>query len=880
MISFILWYLVITMVGWGTFPLVFRLLPGLADRGYALSRSLGLLFWSYVFWILASLGFLNNNPGGALLTFGVVLALSLYSLMSAKFEELIGWLKENLSLVVAVEIVFMLGFASWALIRAHNPDIVATEKPMELAFLNAVIRSPTFPPHDPWLSGYTISYYYFGYVMVALLAQLTFTPSGIAFNLGISLIFGLSAVGAYGLVYNLLATRERRIKKSYDPADSKEWMDQAIEVRENAKSKGGASNQVVWLASFGPLFVLIISNLAGLLEVFHARGFFWRLTEAGEWASRFWTWLDMKELSHAPAEPFTWMPTRYLWWWRASRVLSDYDLVGTFKEVIDEFPFFSYLLADLHPHVLAMPFVLVAMGLALNLFLGGFSGKFRWLWLRLDLSSQGFWVAALILGGLAFLNTWDFPIYVALFASVYGFIRLMEIFIEKESGVTDIEVSIKENLSPYFLSIIFFKNFLLMGFAIGLSGVILYLPFHLTFSSQAGGILPNLINPTRGAHFWVMFGALLIPIFGYLFFHWKKTGAIKEITKGFFLTLLLISGLWVISLLMGQVIANIPYLGDLYLGSMGAAGRKQELFSEAIFRRIAQPGGWATLLVLITIPIGLVFHWIRKTEQVFMIREDMKNPVSVVHEYDQQSQNHLFAFILILFGALVVLVPEFFFLRDHFGTRMNTVFKFYYQGWLLWAIVAAFGVAYLITSLRGLIKILFISGIVLVLGAGLVYPILSLWTKTNGFKTTHGLTLDGTAYLSRQSPDEVEAIEWLKQAPLGVLVEAIGSSYSIYGRASTHSGQPSVLNWPFHQIQWRGSAEILGSRQADVEKIFTSNNWIEVDLLLRQYDVRYIFVGPLERNAYRVNDGKFERFLVKVFQNSSVTIYQTTWEFE
>jgi len=258
----------------------------------------------------------------------------------------------------------------------------------------------------------------------------------------------------------------------------------------------------------------------------------------------------------------------------------------------------------------------------------------------------------------------------------------------------------------------------------------------------------------------------------------------------------------------------------------------------------------------------------------------MQTPDSVLHEYDQQSQNHLFAFILILFGALVVLVPEFFFLRDHFGTRMNTVFKFYYQGWLLWAIAAAFGVAFLISSLRGFLKIFFISGIVLVLGAGLVYPILSLWTKTNGFNTTHGLTLDGTAYLSRQSPDEVEAIEWLKQAPLGVLVEAIGSSYSIYGRASTHSGQASVLNWPFHQIQWRGSAEILGSRQADVEKIFTSNNWIEVELLLRQYDVRYIFVGPLERNAYRVNDGKFERFLAKVFQNSSVTIYQTIWEFE
>ena len=75
---------------------------------------------------------------------------------------------------------------------------------MEIAFINAIIHSPNFPPHDPWLSGYAISYYYFGYVMTAMLAEITSTVGSVAFNLMISLVFALSAIGAYGLLYNLL----------------------------------------------------------------------------------------------------------------------------------------------------------------------------------------------------------------------------------------------------------------------------------------------------------------------------------------------------------------------------------------------------------------------------------------------------------------------------------------------------------------------------------------------------------------------------------------------------------------------------------------------------------------------------------------------------
>ncbi len=106
-------------------------------------------------------------------------------------------------LILVNEILFLVAFAGMAIIRAANPEILGTEKPMELAFINAILHSPEFPPHDPWLSGYAISYYYFGYVLVAMLAKITLVQGSIAFNLGIALVFGLSASGAFGLVYNL-----------------------------------------------------------------------------------------------------------------------------------------------------------------------------------------------------------------------------------------------------------------------------------------------------------------------------------------------------------------------------------------------------------------------------------------------------------------------------------------------------------------------------------------------------------------------------------------------------------------------------------------------------------------------------------------------------
>jgi uncharacterized membrane protein len=259
----------------------------------------------------------------------------------------------------------------------------------------------------------------------------------------------------------------------------------------------------------GSLFVAVLGNLEGLFELLHAKGI------GGE---AFYRWLDVKNLAGASASN-TWYPGDNWWWWRASRVIHDKTLSGASQEVIDEFPFFSFLLGDLHPHVLALPFVLLVMGLALNLVLShrfqasvsGFRvrdiqpptsnlqpptsnlqppvsnhqspiSKLRSLildlWVSLintiPMGRTGLLLYGLCLGALGFLNTWDVLPYLFLTMLAYGVVRAWQ------RGRVDNRV-VGEAVG--------------VGALLGVLGVVLYLPFYLSFSSQAGQgglVWPNL----------------------------------------------------------------------------------------------------------------------------------------------------------------------------------------------------------------------------------------------------------------------------------------------------------------------------------------------------------------------------------------------------
>ncbi len=837
MLAFLLWYLLISIVGWVSFPLIYRLLPGLPDRGFSLSRALGWLVWGYLFWILASLGVVQNDLGGVILALALLIGASILAIRGEQFGRCVEWIKGKGRFVLTVEILFLLTFAAWAFVRANNPDISGTEKPMELAFINAILRSPGFPPSDPWLSGYAISYYYFGYVLVAMLIRMTGVVSGAGFNLAIALIFGLTAIGAYGLVYNLLAV----------------WRKQRGETRSEAS---------LGLPLLGPFFTLIVSNLEGFLEVLHARGIFW--------PSGFWSWLKIQEIDQPPATPLTWMPNRPggIVWWRASRVLGDFNFLGKFREVIDEFPFFSYLLADLHPHVLGMPFSLAMIGLGMNLFLHTEEDGFDFLGLRIPLSRSGFLFYAIALGGLSFLNTWDFPIYLALVSGAFALRRA------QYRGWSWSRLG----------------DFFTLAIPMGLVGGLLYLPFYVGFSSQAGGILPSLIYFTRGGQFWVMFAPLLLPILGLCIYWLMQRSERPDWRKAIGLTALVVGGLWLSSYIFAVVISLLPTLGPLFMQNLEAEGSTiGAVISASLFGhntteggwvagRFTAPGAWISLALFLALALAILLLRPRANQsELNETTGSTEGPVSSSSSSPVLKTGVTFWTGLVILGVLLVLAPEFYYLRDQFGTRMNTIFKFYYQAWLMWSIAAAIACAVLLQELRRAWAVLFRVGLAVLVVMGLAYPIFSVWIKTNGFHPSSGLTLDGTAQDAQADPDEAAAIRWLQQAPVGVVAEAVGSSYSGEARISEHTGDPTVLGWTGHEVQWRGNSiySLILTRQNDIQNLYQTGDWAQAQEIIMKYNIRYIVVGLDERVLYHVDETKFQRFLTVAMQSGSVTVYQT-----
>lgn len=847
MIAWLSWYLVITLSGWLAFPILYRLLPGLADRGYGVSRVFAWLLWGYMFWLLASLGILRNNFMGILLAWLLLALLGWFFVRRGGWQEIAAWLRAHGRLVATIEVLFLIAFGLWALVRATNPEALGTEKPMELAFINAILRSETFPPHDPWLSGYSISYYYFGYVLVALLAKASAISGGVAFNLGIALVFALSASGVYSLVYNLLSRGQ----------------------------PSGQAHRLHWYACLGPLFLLIFSNLEGFLHVLHTRGVFWKQAASGEWFSRFWQWLDVVDLNTAPAQPFHWVPDRFWWWWRASRVVQDYDLANGAREIIDEFPFFSYLLADLHPHVLAMPFAFLALTLALHVFFDARQHAPLTIGpLKLYLAPQQLLFTSLACGSLLFLNTWDFPIYAVLFSLAYALRQS-----QRPSGAGAPLPSLASRLAQGI------KDTLLLLVTLGLLGLLWTLPFFLAFSSQAGGLVINLIYPTRGAHLWVMFGGLLLCLGATLALLLRQAGqrpgarrAGRIFAQGLLLSLVLCAGLWLASLLLAALALRQPELASYYLNSL-AAPDAAALFQAAFLRRLSAPGGWATLALVLAPCLGLLLEWLRAQETAQDAAQVAAQDAAEVH----LTQPAIFSVVLILLGGLLILFPEFFFLRDQFGWRMNTIFKFYFQAWLLWAAAAAFGSATLLQSCRGWRAWAWRLALILILASGLVYPFFALASKTNQFQFSSA-GLDGAAYLETQNPDEMGAVRWLSQAPFGVLAEAVspsGGSYTAYARMATLSGLPGVLGWVGHESQWRGGSLEIGTRQADLTTLYCSRSGLEVQTVIERYSIRYVVIGSLERSTYALGSegcksGINEAFLLKtltpIFREGSVTI--------
>lgn len=872
------WYLAVLVIGLAAFPIAYRFLSRLPGKGYAFSKPLGLLVWGYLFWMLCEMHVIQNSIGGVYLALGLVICGSLLALRKGKAAELWQWIKENWKTVLSTELVFLIFFIVWAWIRSTNPEITGTEKPMEQAFISAILNSTSFPPKDPWLSGYAISYYYFGYVLIAMLIRISGVIIGVGYNLTSATWFALTATAAYGLTADLVAFWKRGKEGS-----------NANLFTETQKAVGRTAGIL------GSILILIVSNLEGLLEVLHTKGVFWLIAADGSMFSAFWKWLGILDLVDPPPSNVivsngsvlqqitAWFqslePTRYLAWWRGSRVVRDLSINGNGIEIIDEFPFFSYLLSDLHPHVLAMPFDLLAIAICLNLFIAASENSWpNWKPLQW-LKTWEFWLTALVLGSLAFINTWDFPIYIGLFCLVLIFLKV------RKNG--------------WSLNRIW--DFLVACLTYGVAGYVLFLPFFLGFKSQAGGLLPSLEFQTKGVQFWIMFAPLMIPILFWLIHVWRHSDKPGKWSKGLLFTLYLIGGLWLASTLIGAIIYAAGNASTVWAASsnvtIAALGQKlNEAFGllagihgstdgwivlKVAFSRMfglngeySSAGTWLTLSVLLFFTWGLIAAQDK--------REDVETEEEGAPEQAAASalNANTFVLFLVLIGIGLSGFPQFFYLRDTFGNRMNTIFKFYFQTWIFWGIAAAYGTIVLWKELKGWRQVAFSTVWIVLFLSSLCYPVFMLGNKMDiqSFSKAEvsSWTLNGNAYLDKYYPDESAAIDWLKTAPDGVIVEAIGGSYSEYGQRSELTGKQTVLMWPGHEMQWRGGTAEMGTREEDVRLLYETSSWYTSQEILQKYGVRYVVVGLFEKNAYQVNNAKFNNNLNVVYQNNSVTIYEVT----
>ncbi len=870
----LLWWLVVQLMGLAALPLAFRLFRWLPDRGYSFSKALGVLLVSYLFWLLNSLGFLRNSSGGILLAAAVLVAFAVWVYRrSGGPAEDVGawaWLKRNARYVLAAELLFAVAFGFWAYVRAHSPEIIGTEKPMDLAFINAVSRSDAFPPLDPWLSGYAISYYYFGYLIISTLARLVSVPGSVAFNLGQAWLFAGTLLGGFGLVANLVAAGR------HDEAPL-------------GRSTGPGL--------LGGLLVGVMGNFEGFLEVLHAKALL---------PAAFWRWLDIKEINVPPPEGWSWPPRPGWWWWRASRVIHDKDLFGNDLEVIDEFPFFSFLLGDMHPHVLALPFVFLALALALNWWLkrwesdagsdGTLSGWARGFLSAADPIFLG--VYAVCLGALGFLNTWDFPIYLFV---VVGALALAQLRTGRRLDSGFVVETLGSAMATLVGLILFIRGrgegggygwlavaallglltagfgslarrrrlqtgraepglvgqVLLVGSGLLAAGVICYLPFYIGLRSQAGGLLPNVINPSRLSQYWVMFGPFLLLLVPWMVWLVRRAGfpfgTFLAVTGGVFGALLLGAAVFSAAALANPVAYGWVEQIIQQVGSTRAA------LHRVLAVRVAHT--WTTLLLLAMI------GWVAALWQ-----SRLGSAVSPTSAGDGSVSPYVL--LLVLTAALLTLGPEFVYLKDNFGTRMNTIFKFYYQAWVMYAVAAAYALWAMMTG-RGWLRWAARVGGPLLIAAGLVYPVLSLPTRTNSFKGE--AALDGMAYLASAQPADYAVIKWFQEnvSRTPVILEAVGGQYSSGGRVSVHTGLPTVLGWAGHEFQWRGSTPEPTIRESDIEKLYTSHVWSETQALLEKYDIEYVVVGPLELNTYgQVAAIKFDRVLELVYQGEGARIYR------
>jgi YYY domain-containing protein len=762
MIEVLQWLLVVELIGLAALPVSALLFPRWPDRGFFAAKVLGLLVVGYLTWVLSMLGMFGFTGPTIVMT-----ALLLGGLSWGAFGGRVrsAWPTAR-RVVLGEEAVFLAVFGVAVVIRAFNASIAGQEKPMDFTFLNSLIVSGGLPVEDPWMAGYALPYYYFGYFLNALPAKASAITPSVAYNLAVATTLALGGLGAFGLTFALARLR-------------------------------GAQSAAASLWGLGGMSALcLVGNLDGAVEILASHG----IGDAG-----FWGAFAIKTIPAAGTANGL-LPSDGAWWFHSARVVAQPYIE---PDGITEFPFFSFLLGDLHPHFMALPLAGFLISLAVShLFRDQASDEEPAPVVGAKTIAQ-----AIALGAVIPTNTWDVPMLWGLFAigSLAGGLRL---------DVPLVQVARQHGLRLLSLFV---------------AAVVLYFPYFIGYTAQPLGLGVVVERTPIGALF-ILFGLLLV--------------------------------LPVVAALV-SLIGDWP---DLTTGERsGGAG--------AVVVGLVLSGAGQPTVGLLT---GLLVVW----------------AVLFWHRLAHSGGSAAAATALLAFAGIgVVLVPELVFLRDVFGTRMNTVFKFYYDGWILLALAAPLLGLELLRAIRaergpsldtpvgrgprmgnisqvarGLAASgLAVAGVIYVAGA--VYAPAATYTKSD---LRGGATLDGMAQFRTAHPDEAAAIDWLRQnQPRARVLEAVGDDYSEAARFATFTPAVGVMGWVGHELQWRGPIAELEQRRALVGQFYADPQNPDARRSLAGWRIDLVVAGNLERQKYGADvEQRLDGALSAVYRTPSTTIYR------
>ncbi|MDZ4669945.1 MAG: DUF2298 domain-containing protein [Phototrophicales bacterium] len=820
------WWLLLTVGGMAVLPLTVRLLHALPDKGYSLARPLSLLLITLVYWLLGMLNITENTTGSIVLAWMIILGISLYVYIKPNPFAWRSWWSENRAMILVVEILFIVLFASMAVYRAHQNELASTEKPMDLAFMSAIQRSPDFPPDDPWLSGYSISYYYMGYVMGAMVSKSADLPATIGFNLHLATLFALGGTAVFGVVYNLI--RAQALRNLFDTRPTR-----------------GMAIGFGLLATF---FLMLMSNFNMVMVEMPYRAMtadenYLRHLDTKGRSSDYdqdGNPLPVYDAMQTAIDPFN--PAQYpsWWWFDSSRTITERALDtptqrgGRVNEVIDEFPSFSFILGDSHPHVMSLPFVLLAIGLALNIILSASRP-----------TTHQVLLYGVCVGALVFLNTWDAPIYIVV---LVGAELLRRLAIEGRGYLALFD----------WIYLLFFAGVLLVVM------LIVYSPFLLSFQSQLSGILPNPLYPTRPQQMFVMFAPFILLISAYLLVEMARGMWAKRMNWGLGLvtSVSIIVFLLFAMVLLVEIALRAPQnspIGRTINDFIVAYGGQDPVTEQVINRRLSTMPTTLFMGLILTLVVARLFPR-------FWRKSDSTDTGRITY-----SPSTGLALLLIGAGTGLILIPEFLYLRDNFGWRMNTVFKFYYQSWVMFSIVGAYGVYSIIADIKAWrpilpLRLAYALLVVAVVGAGAIYPAFGFYhrafieTGRANNPNANDITLDsGPTLIDRQDYQALMCLsDRVGQADV-VVAEARPQgrfvNYNVaHGRTGTLTGISVILGWTGHQSQWRGEnySQAVGTRENDLDTLYTALSITNVTPIIEQYGIDYILYGSKEREYYGV----------------------------